>query len=154
MASASVGGSPSCGFSFLHEAKENIPKASSENNIVFNSGKNGIHFDHSDAASGIIRNNTLYFNGSHNLIQLEEHGQLLHNGPNQVAGINSRNTAAVTITNNIVVTRDNQYTSIGLYNIPTKLVKNNLFVDASMAGTNMVGTSPLDSSNMLNNPGL
>ena len=53
-----------------------------ENNIVFNSGKNGIHFDHSDAASGIIRNNTLYFNGSHNLIQLEEHGQLLHNGPN------------------------------------------------------------------------
>ena len=121
-----------------------------ENNIVFNSGKNGIHFDHSDAASGIIRNNTLYFNGSHNLIQLEEHGQLLHNGPNKVAGINSRNTAAVTITNNIVVTRDNQYTSIGLYNIPTKLVKNNLFVDASMSGTNMVGTSPLDPSNMLN----
>jgi hypothetical protein len=116
-----------------------------ENNIVFNCGKNGIHFDHSDSAHGIIRNNTLYHNGSHNIIQLQEHGQLLHNGPNKVAGINSRNTASVKVTNNIVVTRDDQYTAIGLYNIPDTIVKNNLFVNGSL-----VGTTPLDPTNMLN----
>ena len=50
-------------------------------------GKGGINFDHSDSASAIYRNNTLYFNGVHNIIQMQEHGELLHVGNNKVAGI-------------------------------------------------------------------
>ncbi|MDG2472585.1 MAG: thrombospondin type 3 repeat-containing protein [Pseudomonadales bacterium] len=119
-----------------------------ENNITFNNGKNGIHFDHSHSARGIIRNNTIYHNGSTSLVQSE------HAEPNKVAGINSRNVTSVSVTNNIVVTRNNQYSAIGIYATDdfqndgytlTKVVKNNLFVNGTLTGT-----TPLDPSNMLN----
>ena len=40
-----------------------------ENNICVNNGKNGINFDNSLGASGIFQNNTLYYNGVHEIIQ-------------------------------------------------------------------------------------
>ena len=40
-----------------------------ENNLCVNNGKNGINFDRSEGSSALIRNNTIYFNGVHELIQ-------------------------------------------------------------------------------------
>ncbi len=70
-----------------------------ENNICVNNGKNGINFDHSKAATAIIRHNTMYHNGSHNFIQAD------HDGPNRVAGIAASGVAKATIVNNIIVVR-------------------------------------------------
>ena len=52
-------------------------------------GKNGINFDRSNASSAIIRNNTIYFNGTHDLVQdISEsiEGNPRHGGQ-KVAGI-------------------------------------------------------------------
>ncbi len=73
-----------------------------ENNICVNNGKNGITFDGSAAAKGIIRHNTLYYNGAFDFIQTE------HDGPNRVAGITSRTSGFVTMANNIVTCRPGQ----------------------------------------------
>ena len=116
-----------------------------ENNLVVNSGKNGIHFDHSHAASGIIRNNTLFFNGVHNIIQnlSVEEGNPRHIGNNKVAGINTRSVASVAVVNNIVVTRDNQYSALGLYDIPgqNQIVSNNIFSNGSIIPSGTGGYS-------------
>jgi parallel beta-helix repeat protein len=77
-----------------------------ENNICVNNGKNGINFDNSLAASAIIRNNTLYFNGVHEYIQdlSVAEGNPSHRGQN-VAGIKSNKVLNSTVVNNIVITR-------------------------------------------------
>ena len=85
-----------------------------ENNVLFNNGKNGINFDHSDSAKGIYRNNTLYFNGVHNIVQDQSvaDGNPRHVGNNKVAGINARNVTSIVVANNIVVTRENAYSAL------------------------------------------
>ena len=102
-----------------------------ENNLLVNNGKNGINFDHSGSAKGIYRNNTLYFNGVHNIIQdiSVAAGNPRHIGTNKVAGLNARAVGSVEIVNNIVVTRDNQYSALVLDKISStnKLLSGNIF---------------------------
>jgi hypothetical protein len=78
-----------------------------ENNVCVNNGKNGINFDNSLGASAIIQNNSMYYNGVHEILQdlSAEDGNTTHRGQN-VAGITSRKVKGVTIVNNIVVTRE------------------------------------------------
>tara|TARA_B110000091_G_scaffold202976_1_gene235987 strand:- start:27 stop:2258 length:2232 start_codon:yes stop_codon:yes gene_type:complete len=120
-----------------------------ENNICVNNGKNGINFDHSDSASAIYRNNTLYFNGVHNIIQIQEHGELLHVGNNKVAGIKANGVLDVTIANNIIVTRDNEYSALALNDITgTKVAVNNIFQNGTYAWpatqqNNLIDIDPL-----------
>ena len=59
-----------------------------ENNLCLNNGKNGINFDHSHSASAIYQNNTLYYNGVHEIIQdiSEAEGNPAHRGQ-KVGGI-------------------------------------------------------------------
>ena len=120
-----------------------------ENNICVNNGKNGINFDHSDSASAIYRNNTLYFNGVHNIIQMQEHGELLHVGNNKVAGIKANGVLNATVVNNIIVTRDNEYSALAFNDITgTRLAVNNLFQNGTYAwpatvDNNLVNVDPL-----------
>ena len=120
-----------------------------ENNICVNNGKNGINFDHSDSASAIYRNNTLYFNGVHNIIQMQEHGELLHVGNNKVAGIKANGVLNVTVVNNIIVTRDNEYSALAFNDITgTRLAVNNIFQNGTYAwpatvDNNLVNVDPL-----------
>ena len=120
-----------------------------ENNICVNNGKNGINFDHSDSASAIYRNNTLYFNGVHNIIQMQEHGDLLHVGNNKVAGIKANGVLNATVVNNIIVTRDNEYSALAFNDITgTRLAVNNIFQNGTYAwpatvDNNLVNVDPL-----------
>ena len=120
-----------------------------ENNICVNNGKNGINFDHSDAASAIYRNNTLYFNGVHNIIQMQEHGELLHVGNNKVAGIKANGVLNATIVNNIIVTRDDEYSALALNDITgTRVAVNNIFQNGTYAWpatpeNNLINVDPL-----------
>ena len=120
-----------------------------ENNICVNNGKNGINFDHSDSASAIYRNNTLYFNGVHNIIQMQEHGELLHVGNNKVAGIKANGVLNATVVNNIIVTRDNEYSALAFNDISgTRLAVNNIFQNGTYAwpatvDNNLVNVDPL-----------
>ena len=120
-----------------------------ENNICVNNGKNGINFDHSDSASAIYRNNTLYFNGVHNIIQMQEHGELLHIGNNKVAGIKANGVLDVTVVNNIIVTRDNEYSALALNDITgTRIAVNNIFQNGTYAWpateeNNLIDVDPL-----------
>ena len=120
-----------------------------ENNICVNNGKNGINFDHSDSASAIYRNNTLYFNGVHNIIQMQEHGELLHIGNNKVAGIKANGVSDVTIVNNIIVTRDNEYSALALNDITgSRVAVNNIFQNGTYAWpatqeNNLIDVDPL-----------
>jgi len=120
-----------------------------ENNICVNNGKNGINFDHSDSASAIYRNNTLYFNGVHNIIQMQEHGELLHIGNNKVAGIKANGVSDVTIVNNIIVTRDNEYSALALNDITgSRVAVNNIFQNGTFAWpatqeNNLIDVDPL-----------
>ena len=131
-----------------------------ENNICVNNGKNGINFDHSDSASAIYRNNTLYFNGVHNIIQMQEHGELLHVGNNKVAGIKANGVFDVTVVNNIVVTRDNEYSALALNDITgTRVAVNNIFQNGTYAwpataDNNLIDVDPLFLSvpNTVNGP--
>jgi parallel beta-helix repeat protein len=100
-----------------------------ENNLLVNNGKNGINFDHSEGASAIYRNNTLYFNGVHNIIQdiSVADGNPRHVGGNKVAGILANDVTSVVVANNIVVTRDSEYSALTFRNFSNKVVTNNIF---------------------------
>ena len=77
-----------------------------ENNLCVNNGKNGINFDRSNGSSAIIRNNTIYFNGAHDLVQdisASIEGNPRHGGQ-KVAGIKANFVKNVTVVNNIVET--------------------------------------------------
>ena len=100
-----------------------------ENNLLVNNGKNGINFDHSEGASAIYRNNTLYFNGVHNIIQdlSVADGNPRHVGGNKVAGILANDVTSAVVANNIVVTRDSDYSALTFRNFSNKIVTNNIF---------------------------
>ena len=120
-----------------------------ENNICVNNGKNGINFDHSDSASAIYVNNTLYYNGVHNIIQMQEHGELLHVGNNKVAGIKANGVFDATVVNNIIVTRDNEYSALAFNDITgTRLAVNNIIQNGTYAwpaseNNNLIDVDPL-----------
>ncbi|MDG1937377.1 MAG: hypothetical protein P8I62_00745, partial [Pseudomonadales bacterium] len=120
-----------------------------ENNLLVNNGKNGINFDHSDAARAIYRNNTLYFNGVHDIIQdlSVADGNPRHVGSNKVAGIKANDVFAVEVANNIIVTRDGQYSALSLVNIiGSKSTSNNIFVNGSYnqsSASDQINVDPL-----------
>lgn len=140
-----------------------------ENNLCVNNGKNGINFDRSTHSSALIRNNTIYFNGVHEIIQdiSENEGNLPHRGQ-KVAGIIANFVYKVTVVNNIVVTRYNDYSALKLNNVddpetvddPTtdetendndgiKIATNNIFVNGTVAypgnqvSANQINVDPL-----------
>ncbi|MGB0769924.1 MAG: carbohydrate binding domain-containing protein [Flavobacteriaceae bacterium] len=130
-----------------------------ENNVCVNNGKNGINFDNSLAASAIIRNNTLYFNGVHEYIQdlSVAEGNPSHRGQN-VAGIKSNKVLNSTVVNNIVITRpledapsyyENGFTALQLNQVSgSKIANNNLFLNGTYAWpatseNNIVDQDPL-----------
>ena len=106
-----------------------------ENNICVNNGKNGINFDHSQSASAIYQNNTLYFNGVHEIIQdlSVEEGNPAHRGQ-KVGGIKANNVKNATVVNNIIKTRDNQFSALQLNNVSgTRVAVNNILVNGNYA---------------------
>ena len=116
-----------------------------ENNLCVNNGKNGINFDRSNYSSAIIRNNTIYFNGVHEIIQniSESEGNPRHGGQ-KVAGIIANYVHNVTVANNIVVTRSSDYSALKLNNVDnpstesinndgTKIATNNIFLNGTVA---------------------
>ena len=140
-----------------------------ENNLCVNNGKNGINFDRSNYSSAIIRNNTIYFNGVHEIIQdqSEADGNPRHGGQ-RVAGIISNFVKSVKVVNNIVVTRYPNYSALKLDNVDDpftvddpatedvvenlndgeKIATNNIFVTGTVAypgnqtPENMINISP------------
>ena len=121
-----------------------------ENNLCVNNGKNGINFDRSNGSSAIIRNNTIYFNGAHDLVQdisASIEGNPRHGGQ-KVAGIKANFVKNVTVVNNIVETRYNNYSALELFNIEgSRFVNNNIFVKGSISWgennpSNMIDVSP------------
>lgn len=121
-----------------------------ENNLCVNNGKNGINFDRSNASSALIRNNTIYFNGAHDLVQdISEsvEGNPRHGGQ-KVAGIKANYVNNVTVVNNIVETRFGNYSALELFNFEGSIfVNNNIFVNGSISWgesnpSNMIGISP------------
>ena len=140
-----------------------------ENNLCVNNGKNGINFDRSNYSSAIIRNNTIYFNGVHEIIQdqSEADGNPRHGGQ-RVAGIISNFVKSVKVVNNIVVTRYSDYSALKLDNVDNpftvddpatedvvenfndgeKIATNNIFVTGTVAypgnqtPENMINISP------------
>ena len=121
-----------------------------ENNLCVNNGKNGINFDRSNGSSAIIRNNTIYFNGAHDLVQdisANVEGNPRHGGQ-KVAGIKANFVKNVTVVNNIVETRYNNYSALELFNVEgSRFVNNNIFVKGSISWgennpSNMIDVSP------------
>jgi parallel beta-helix repeat protein len=140
-----------------------------ENNLCVNNGKNGINFDRSNYSSAIIRNNTIYFNGVHDIIQDQSvaEGNPRHGGQ-KVAGIIANFVHNVTVVNNIVVTRYSDYSALKLNNVDNpftvddpntvdvvenfndgeKIALNNIFVTGTVAypgnqiPANMIDVSP------------
>ena len=121
-----------------------------ENNLCVNNGKNGINFDRSNASSALIRNNTIYFNGAHDLVQdISEsvEGNPRHGGQ-KVAGIKANFVKNVTVVNNIVETRFETYSALELFNVDgSRFVNNNIFVNGSISWgennpSNMINVSP------------
>ncbi len=110
-----------------------------ENNLCVNNGKNGINFDRSEGSSALIRNNTIYFNGVHEIIQdiSESEGNPPHRGQ-KVAGIKSNFFRNVTVVNNIVVTREYDFFAMQLQNQNAsgsfKVANNNIFVNGKLPG--------------------
>ena len=110
-----------------------------ENNLCVNNGKNGINFDRSEGSSALIRNNTIYFNGVHEIIQdiSENEGNPPHRGQ-KVAGIKSNFFRNVTVVNNIVVTREYDFFAMQLQNQnesgTVKVANNNIFVNGKLPG--------------------
>jgi hypothetical protein len=105
-----------------------------ENNVCVNNGKNGINFDNSLGASGIFQNNTLYYNGVHEIIQdlSVADGNPGHRGQ-KVGGIKANRVVNATAVNNIVVTRDNLFSAIELPNISgSRTVSNNIFLNGKL----------------------
>ncbi|MFL2608319.1 MAG: carbohydrate binding domain-containing protein, partial [Flavobacteriaceae bacterium] len=110
-----------------------------ENNLCVNNGKNGINFDRSEGSSALIRNNTIYFNGVHEIIQdiSVSEGNPAHRGQ-KVAGIIANYFKNVTVVNNIVVTREYDFYSMQIRNQQAdgtvKEVNNNIFVNGKLPG--------------------
>jgi len=105
-----------------------------ENNVCVNNGKNGINFDNSLGASAIFQNNTLYYNGVHEIIQdlSVADGNPAHRGQ-KVGGIKANRVVNATVVNNIVVTRDNLFSAIELPNISgSRNVSNNIFLNGKL----------------------
>ena len=121
-----------------------------ENNLCVNNGKNGINFDRSNASSALIRNNTIYFNGAHDLVQdisVSVEGNPRHGGQ-KVAGIKANYVKKVTVVNNIVETRFDNYSALELFNLEENpFVNNNIFVTGSVSWgennpSNLINISP------------
>ena len=121
-----------------------------ENNLCVNNGKNGINFDRSNASSALIRNNTIYFNGAHDLVQnisVSVEGNPRHGGQ-KVAGIKANYVKKVTVVNNIVETRFYNYSALELFNLEENpFVNNNIFVTGSVSWgennpSNLINLSP------------
>ena len=110
-----------------------------ENNLCVNNGKNGINFDRSNGSSALIRNNTLYFNGVHEIIQdiSVSDGNDPHRGQT-VGGIKANYFKNVTIVNNIVVTREYDFYAMQIQNQQeegnVKEANNNIFVNGKLPG--------------------
>ena len=105
-----------------------------ENNLCVNNGKNGINFDNSLGASAIFQNNTLYYNGVHEIIQdlSVDEGNPGHRGQ-KVGGIKANRVVNATVVNNIVVTRDNLFSALELQNISgSRNVSNNIFLNGKL----------------------
>ena len=106
-----------------------------ENNVCVNNGKNGINFDNSLGASAIYQNNTLYYNGVHEIIQdlSVADGNPGHRGQ-KVGGIKANKVLNATVVNNIVVTRDDEFSTLQLNNVSgTKTAGNNIFLNGTVA---------------------
>lgn len=117
-----------------------------ENNLCVNNGKNGINFDRSNGSSALVRNNTIYFNGVHEIIQdiSVSEGNPPHRGQ-KVAGIKTNFFKNIRVVNNIVVTREYAFFAMQLQNQQDggtiKEAKNNIFVNGKLPGyTNSSGT--------------
>ncbi|MDG1314453.1 MAG: carbohydrate binding domain-containing protein [Flavobacteriaceae bacterium] len=105
-----------------------------ENNVCVNNGKNGINFDNSLGASAIFQNNTLFYNGVHEIIQdlSVADGNPGHRGQ-KVGGIKANRVVNATVVNNIVVTRDNLFSALELQNISgSRNVSNNIFLNGKL----------------------
>ena len=121
-----------------------------ENNLCVNNGKNGINFDHSQSSSAIYQNNTLYYNGVHEIIQdiSVSEGNPAHNGQN-VAGIKANNVLNATVVNNIIVTRNSEWSALQLNNVyGTRTALNNIIVNGTYAWpateeNNLINIDPL-----------
>ena len=111
-----------------------------ENNLCVNNGKNGINFDRSLGSSALIRNNTIYFNGVHEIIQdisVGEENNPPHRGQ-KVAGIKANIFKNVTVVNNIVATREYDFYAMQIQNQSddgtVKEANNNIFVNGKLPG--------------------
>tara|TARA_B100001175_G_scaffold312630_1_gene318935 strand:+ start:257 stop:2479 length:2223 start_codon:yes stop_codon:yes gene_type:complete len=121
-----------------------------ENNLCVNNGKNGINFDHSESSSAIYQNNTLYYNGVHEIIQdiSVSEGNPAHNGQN-VAGIKANNVLNAAVVNNIIVTRNSQWSALQLNDVyGTRIALNNIIVNGTYAWpateeNNLINIDPL-----------
>ncbi len=121
-----------------------------ENNLCLNNGKNGINFDHSESASAIYQNNTLYYNGVHEIIQdiSEAEGNLAHRGQ-KVGGIKANNVLNATVVNNIIVTRDDEFSALALNNVTgTRVAVDNIIVNGTYSWpadeeNNLINIDPL-----------
>ena len=92
------------------------------------------YFDNSLAASAIFQNNTLYYNGVHEIIQdlSVAQGNEGHRGQ-KVGGIKANKVLNATVVNNIIVTRDNVFSAIELPNISgSRPVNNNIFFNGKV----------------------
>ena len=106
-----------------------------ENNLCLNNGKNGINFDHSHSASAIYQNNTLYYNGVHEIIQdiSEAEGNPAHRGQ-KVGGIKANHVLNATVVNNIIMTRDNEFSALQLNNVyGSRVATDNIIVNGTYA---------------------
>jgi hypothetical protein len=121
-----------------------------ENNLCLNNGKNGINFDHSQSASAIYQNNTIYYNGVHEIIQdiSVSEGNPAHRGQ-KVGGIKANNVLNATVINNIIVTRDNEFSALALNDVSgTRVAVDNIIVNGTYAwpateDNNLINNDPL-----------
>jgi len=121
-----------------------------ENNLCLNNGKNGINFDHSHSASAIYQNNTLYFNGVHEIIQdlSVAEGNPAHRGQ-KVGGIKANHVLNATVVNNIMVTRDSEFSALQLNNVyGTRVATDNIIVNGTYAwpateSNNLINVDPM-----------
>ena len=124
-----------------------------ENNVCVNNGKNGINFDNSLGASAIFQNNTLFYNGVHEIIQdlSVADGNPGHRGQ-KVGGIKANRVVNATVVNNIVVTRDNLFSALELQNISgSRNASNNIFLNGKLpSDDNGVPYNYVSCCNMIN----
>ena len=124
-----------------------------ENNLCLNNGKNGINFDHSHSASAIYQNNTLYYNGVHEIIQdiSEAEGNPAHRGQ-KVGGIKANHVLNATVVNNIIMTRDNEFSALQLNNVyGSRVATDNIIVNGTYAwpateSNNLINVDPMFTS--------